>query len=255
MAGEGDGKFDPRRAVSLLQEATKLLSEYPCSSSDSSQHAQSSHSTVESANQSTTGNKIVDTTSGNFSRERVLGNFRNLFAPYGNNRRSISSSTQSVNPRKKRKPNAVSFKRETWTHTFFCLDNQEQCTPPSTALKEKLQNAGLGRKKICFNCKANAMDVKAKLEEEYPKLKESGGFDILRRGAQTSELVCIQPPRSGYSVPFLRDSAMLGQAVAFIRPIQKNLDTTPAPAIDDDDVVGFKLFFENDFFNANCFCT
>ncbi len=78
MAGEGDGKFDPRRAVSLLQEATKLLSEYPCSSSDSSQHAQSSHSTVESANQSTTGNKIVDTTSGNFSRERVLGNFRNL---------------------------------------------------------------------------------------------------------------------------------------------------------------------------------
>ena len=80
------------------------------------------------------------------------------------------------------------------------------------------------------------MDVKAKLEEVYPKLKESGGFDILRRGVQTGELVYIQPPRSGYSVPFLRDTAMLGQAIAFIRPIQKDLDTTPVAAIDCDEV-------------------
>ena len=59
-------------------------------------------------------------------------------------------------------------------------------------MKEKLHQAGLGHKKVCFNWKANAVDVKTKLEEVFPKLAKSGGFDILRHGQQTSELVLIQ---------------------------------------------------------------
>ena len=88
--------------------------------------------------------------------------------------------------------------RETWTHTF-CLANREQIVAPSVVLKASLQQVGLGRKKICFNWKATAADVKTKLEEVYPKLK------------------------SGYSVPFLQDTTGLGQAIVFIRPIQINL--------------------------------
>ena len=92
--------------------------------------------------------------------------------------------------------------------------------PPTASLKTKLQEAGLGRKKVSFHYQASAVDFQTRLEEVYPKLKESGGFENLRRGSQTSDLVLIQPPRSGYSVPFLRDASDLGQAIAFIRPIQ-----------------------------------
>ena len=38
-------------------------------------------------------------------------------------------------------------------------------------------------------------------------------------------LSLITPPPGGYSVPFLRDAAGLGQALAYIRPLQKDLDT------------------------------
>ena len=69
------------------------------------------------------------------------------------------------------------------------------------------------------------MDVRTKLEGTYPKLKESGGFELLRSGAPSSKLVLIAPPPGGYSVPFLRDIAGLGQALAYIRPLQMDLDT------------------------------
>ncbi len=120
------------------------------------------------------------------------------------------------------------------------MANRKQCVPPTASLKTKLQQGGLGRKKVCFHWQAGAIDFKARLEEVYPKLKESGGFEILRRGTQTSDLVLIQPPRSEYSVPFLRDASELGQAIAFIRPIQNNLDVTPTAVVDS-----FEVSFQN----------
>ena len=103
-------------------------------------------------------------------------------------------------------------------------------------MKEKLHQAGLGHKKVCFNWEASAVDVKTKLEEVFPKLSNSGGFDILRCGQQTSELVLINPPKSGYNVLFLRDSGGLGQAVALIRPIQNNLDMAPVAMLETSEV-------------------
>ena len=63
------------------------------------------------------------------------------------------------------------FKRDTWTHEFFCLADKEQMAVSSRSFKIQLQQAGLGRKKIWFNSKANATEVKTKLEESYPKLR------------------------------------------------------------------------------------
>lgn len=92
-------------------------------------------------------------------------------------------------------------------------------------MKWKLQAAGLGKKKNWFPSKANATELKHKLEEVYPKLATAGSFEILRRG-MSNELVIIDSPPNGYSVPFLRDIAGLGQAIAFLRPSQCNLDMT-----------------------------
>ena len=89
--------------------------------------------------------------------------------------------------------------------------------------KLELQFAELGRKKIVFGSKDSALQVKTKLEEEFPKLKNRGGFEILRSGFSPGKsLVLLRPPASvGYSVKFLRDESGLGQALAYIRPLQR----------------------------------
>ena len=66
------------------------------------------------------------------------------------------------------------------------------------------------------------MEVMNKLEEIYPKLKEGGGFEILR-SAVKNEMAVVTPPVGGYTVPFLRDQSGLAQAIAYIRPLQSAL--------------------------------
>ena len=112
--------------------------------------------------------------------------------------------------------------KETWTHEFFCLSNQQQERVPSKAEKLQLQEYGFGRKKIVFGSKDEADEVKRKLESTYPKLVEGGGFEILRSGAR-SDLVVVTPPMAGYLVPFLRDQSGLAQALAYVRPLQSDL--------------------------------
>jgi hypothetical protein len=75
-----------------------------------------------------------------------------------------------------------------------------------------------------FKCNDSAFDVQRVLQGVYPKLSQAGGFELLIIGDPRTSLVLITSPVTGYSVPFLRDSAGLGQALAYIRPLQKNLD-------------------------------
>ena len=144
--------------------------------------------------------------SGRETNGRVPENFRNLFQPCTAHERSTSFSRSSrlqsasaasapATKRRKRNTTLVFFKRDTWTHEFFCLADKEHMAVPTRSLKNQLQQAGLGCKKICFNSKANATEVKTKLEESYPaKLIAGGGFEILRRGLSPSELSVIPPP-------------------------------------------------------------
>ena len=70
--------------------------------------------------------------------------------------------------------------------------------------------------------------MKTNLEEEFLKLKNGGGFEILHSGFSPGKsLVLLRPPVSvGYSVKFLRDESGLGQALAYIRPLQRSLDVS-----------------------------
>ena len=155
--------------------------------------------------------------------------FRRLFAPYNraNNGRMLSQP-----PAKRGKANSWGqgryFKpQETWTHEFFCLANHMQNCVPTRMEKMKLQKASLGRRRISFHKDSNAISVKAKLEEVYPRLVPGGGFEILRSGLSPKDLYLLVPPsNSGYSVQFLRDSSGLGQAIAYIRPVQADLDSS-----------------------------
>ena len=220
--------FDQRRAVSLLQEATRFLQEY------SSQGDRTSPTGV-SSNVQQPAEAAPSTSRAEPSTSRVLQNFRSIFAPYAQRLSPGACSSRQTSEKrpKKGKWSNFSFKRETWTHEFFCLADRNQTVAPGKGQKERLQDAGLGRKKICFHYKATSGEVKAKLEETFPKLREGGGFDILRRGPTANDLTLIRPPASGYSVPFLRDSAGLGQAIAFIRPLQVNLNTDRVETVEE----------------------
>ena len=67
-------------------------------------------------------------------------------------------------------------------HKFFSLGDCAALTAPSHSEKLVLQLASLGRKKIVFGSKDNAVKVKEKLEQAYPKLDKGGRFEILRSG-------------------------------------------------------------------------
>ena len=164
---------------------------------------------------------------------QIRQSFAGLFGPY--QRASQLSTSSSVfgksarswaaagPPSKKSKIHA----KETWTHEFFCLSKATALNAPSRQEKAILQNAGLGRKKIKFNKNGSALHVKQMLEAAYPKIVQGGGFEILRSGISlTDQLQLITAPSSGYSVSFLRDMSGLGQALAYLRPVQRNLDTS-----------------------------
>ena len=135
--------------------------------------------------------------------QREMENFRSLFSPYGASKKNLSRPP----PAKKAKKGPFQVK-ETWTHEFFCLASTTVTAFHLAWKKLKLQDAGLGRRKIVFSCKASAFEVQSILENIYPKLSETGGFDLLRSGCPCTSLITIHPAvTGGYSVPFLHDSA------------------------------------------------
>ena len=201
------------KAIQLLREVTMLLSDGNTQQEKPERQQQFRH---------VAHGQIGASTSN------VLNNFCSIFAPY--NRPPPVPLTSSFQPRRKPlklKQGGLFFQpKETWTHEFFCLALKNREITPSRAEKNGLQGCGLGRKKICFHSKAQFAGFQEKLEEEYPKLKAGGGFVIMRSGNKGSNnrLAMIPPPASGYSVPFLRDFSGLGQAMAYIRPLQRDLD-------------------------------
>jgi hypothetical protein len=133
--------------------------------------------------------------------------------------------TSRYSPYQRYKPKA------SWTHTFLCLADKDKKSVPSRDEKRVLKAAGLGEKKIVFPDKNGSFDhVKKTLEGYFDELKDVNGvFEILRSGGGRRELDVIPIPPLGYNVPFLRDA--VGQAIAYIRPVQSNLSKTALPEV------------------------
>nr|XP_022341452.1 uncharacterized protein LOC111135568 isoform X3 [Crassostrea virginica] len=131
---------------------------------------------------------------------------RNLFRPYSNGGRNV-----------------ISY----WSHKFLCLWSKDSDTVPSKEEKKLLFEAGLGEKKITFVKNNTSEDFTKKLEENYPKMKGCGGYELLRTATSSRiELKLIRPGSNGYTSEYLSNS-YLGQATCFIRPIQIDLDISP----------------------------
>ncbi|WAR07436.1 hypothetical protein MAR_017394, partial [Mya arenaria] len=98
-------------------------------------------------------------------------------------------------------------------------------TVPNREEKFKLHSEGLGEKKLTFVKNSNKIDFERTLEEAYPKLKDCGGYELLRTppGSRIA-LKSLIMPTGGFSAAYLADESNLGQALCYIRPIQKDLD-------------------------------
>ena len=71
--------------------------------------------------------------------------------------------------------------KRVWTPNFFCLAESDQDTVPSTvAAKEALVQSVLGEKKVEVEEELSPQQFKEVIIENFPKLKDSGGFELLR---------------------------------------------------------------------------
>lgn len=120
----------------------------------------------------------------------------------------------------------------TWTHRFCALADKNAAVAPSISEKERLKAMGLGEMKITFDDKkGNHQFLTQVLGEKFPLLKEAGSFSICRTATGSQRLLVIQPGKNGYSIPYLRDESPLRQAVAYIRPLQKSIVTSPTSQV------------------------
>ena len=111
-------------------------------------------------------------------------------------------------------------KPPTWTHTFVCLASASQDTLPDGQERAELQIAGLGEKRITLSAYVDAQDIYHELTFQFPKLSNSGGFELLRVPGG-KQLDVIASPANGYTVSYLR--AVVHHAKIFIRSLHKDL--------------------------------
>ena len=113
-----------------------------------------------------------------------------------------------------------------WSHRFVCLSSNEASKWVSQD-RYYLERAGLGERQINFenvdNC--SSAEFADRLREEYPKLAEGGGLELLRLIPNSRVLQLIESPRDGYTPLFL--SRVVGSALVFIRPISRSLSLSP----------------------------
>ena len=95
-----------------------------------------------------------------------------------------------------------------------------------------------GVKKSCFSKQSIFCRCKGKTGDFPPKIERWWRFWIAEDGL--SNLIYpnpIYPAAEGYSVPFLRDAAGLGQALAYIRPLQMDLDSSAVESAEQPEQV------------------
>ena len=122
-------------------------------------------------------------------------------------------------------------KVHTWTHTWVCLGHMSDDTVPDASERATLKLAGLGERRFAVDVTLTAQELMYQLEAQFPKLVESGGFELLRaEEGGSKELQSIEMPAGGYTCEYLK--AVVHSAKVYIRPLQADLNMDPcAPEV------------------------
>ena len=82
--------------------------------------------------------------------------------------------------------------------------------------------AGLGQRDVAFLEFGGSSEFHPELLEAFPKLKQAGGYELLRTSEHSNkELAVIPPPSGGYTAQYLK--AVVSQAKVYVRPLQHSL--------------------------------
>ena len=125
-------------------------------------------------------------------------------------------------------------KRSTWEHKFICLSSCGKEEPPTPFEKAELIRAGLGPKNLSFFEDGSTKEFKQEILSSFPKLRDGGGFELLRTATRNSKILCIIPhPPGGYTAEYVK--SIVCQAKVYVCPIQKDLSSEPV-ASDETEV-------------------
>lgn len=134
------------------------------------------------------------------------------FKPQG----SALKGKRSSQPRSIKKKKVATYTKET-----VCIKFQDQTWLPSTEEQIELARYGLGLKKLVYEADGDAQHIHDIITSNFPVLDSGGGYTLMRLKENSRELVPIDGPDGGMTVPFLKD--ILRQAKLFVRPLQSDI--------------------------------
>lgn len=137
--------------------------------------------------------------------------------------------TPSLNKGKRSRSHPYATKKKkvvTFTKETICLKYKDQNWLPSTEERIELAKLGLGLKKIVYQADGDAKHIHEMITSSFPVLESCGGYTLLRLGENSRELIPVDGPDSGMSIPFLKD--ILRQAKLFVRPLQSDISKEEA---------------------------
>ena len=138
------------------------------------------------------------------------------FAPY------VGKGKQPAHDR----PSAPPPKHQQWTHKFLCVPSCSTNTAPRKGSEwQLLISAGLWEKLVAFrtmDCPPG--EYRDHLLETFSKLKDAGGFELMRYIPNSNQLECL-PPLALHSPRNTQE--YVGKSTVYIRPIQKDLNLSP----------------------------
>ena len=84
----------------------------------------------------------------------------------------------------------------------------------------------LGLKKLTFDGDGDAQHIHDTITTAYPVLIACGGYTLMRLAENSQELVSIDSPDGGMTIPFLKDIPR--QAKLYVRPLQMDITVKEA---------------------------
>ena len=100
----------------------------------------------------------------------------------------------------------------------------QDCVPDANE-RANLQIAGLGEKKVILPLESDSDNIYDELVDAFPKLRDGGGFELLKTQERSKILSEIEVPPSGYTVSYLK--AVVHNAKVVVRPLQRDLCVDP----------------------------
>ena len=137
------------------------------------------------------------------------------------------------------------FNTGTWTREFCVLPDPDHDKTPSSQLSKTLREAGLGKTQLVFKSEDKHDDFEKKIYRAFPRLKDCGGFTLLRciQGGPCRPLTKIDVLWKDVRV--LRNKDLTGGGVIYLRPLQRPLLLSKAT---NNEVRFYSIYFSNHLF-------